>query len=54
MTFADPDIDEELTTETIAIIEEVDQNAGALVPLVVTRFKHGERGIVDRRRPGRR
>jgi hypothetical protein len=54
MTFEDPDIDEELTTETIAIIEEVDQNAGAVVSLVVNRFNYGERGIVDRRRSGER
>jgi len=40
---------EQLTRETIHFIEEVERVASAPVSLISTRFKHGNRSIIDRR-----
>ncbi len=45
---------EQLTDETIEFIEEIERVANAPVSLVVTRFKHSERSIIDRRKWGSR
>ena len=45
---------EQLTQGTIRFIEEIERVASAPVSLVVTRFRHPERSIIDRRKWGGR
>ena len=45
---------EQLTPKTIQFIEEIERVASAPVSLVVTRFRHPERSIIDRRKWGGR
>ena len=45
---------EQLTSETINFVEEVERVACAPVSLIVTRFKHSSRSIIDRRHWGER
>ena len=45
---------EQLTPETINFVEEVERVACAPVSLIVTRFKHSSRSIIDRRNWGER
>ena len=45
---------EQLTSETINFVEEVERVACAPVSLIVTRFKHSPRSIIDRRHWGER
>ena len=45
---------EQLSPKTIRFIEEIERVATAPVSLVVTRFRHPERSIIDRRKWGGR
>lgn len=45
---------EQLTEPTLKFIEEIERVASAPVSLVVTRFKHADRSIIDRRKWGGR
>ena len=45
---------EQLNEKTIRFIEEIERVASVPVSLVVTRFRHPERSIIDRRKWGGR